>query len=89
MRLPILYSMSWPHRVKVNYGRGIDHKFDFVKLGSMSFKVRAKSPKATCDGSNPGSAGPKARIPKDPKPSPKAKPAIKAKLKGAKSRLQG
>lgn len=39
MRLPILYSMSWPHRVKVDYGRGIDEKFDFVKLGSMSFKV--------------------------------------------------
>jgi len=39
MRLPILYSMSWPHRVKVDYGRGIDEKFDFVKLGSMSFKA--------------------------------------------------
>ncbi|EOD07466.1 1-deoxy-D-xylulose 5-phosphate reductoisomerase [Emiliania huxleyi CCMP1516] len=30
MRLPILYAMSWPHRV---------HKFDLVKLGSMSFKA--------------------------------------------------
>jgi len=39
MRLPILYSMSWPHRVQVDYGRGIDEKFDFVKLGSMSFKA--------------------------------------------------
>ena len=39
MRLPILYAMSWPHRVKVDYGRGIDEKFDFVKLASMSFKV--------------------------------------------------
>jgi len=39
MRLPILYSMSWPHRVHVDYGRGIDHKFDFVQLGSMSFKA--------------------------------------------------
>mmetsp|Transcript_74040 Transcript_74040/g.123651 ORF Transcript_74040/g.123651 Transcript_74040/m.123651 type:complete len:470 (+) Transcript_74040:15-1424(+) len=37
MRLPILYSMSWPHRVPVDYGRGIDEKFDFVKLSSMSF----------------------------------------------------
>ncbi|KAL1519322.1 hypothetical protein AB1Y20_022848 [Prymnesium parvum] len=39
MRLPILYSMSWPHRVQVDYGRGIDHKFDFVQLGSMTFKA--------------------------------------------------
>lgn len=39
MRLPILYSITWPHRVKVDYGRGIDEKFDFVKLGSMSFKA--------------------------------------------------
>jgi len=39
MRLPILYSMSWPHRLQVDYGRGIDHKFDLVKLGSMSFKA--------------------------------------------------
>ena len=39
MRLPILYSMSWPHRLKVDYGRGIDEKFDFVKLGSMTFKA--------------------------------------------------
>jgi len=39
MRLPILYSMSWPHRIHVDYGRGIDEKFDFVKLGSMSFKA--------------------------------------------------
>jgi len=39
MRLPILYSMSWPHRLKVDYGRGIDEKFDLVKLGSMSFKA--------------------------------------------------
>ena len=39
MRLPILYSMSWPHRVAVDYGRGIDEKFDLIKLGSMSFKV--------------------------------------------------
>ena len=41
MRLPILYSMSWPHRVNVDYGRGIDDKFDLIKLGSMSFKVWA------------------------------------------------
>ena len=39
MRLPILYSMSWPHRLKVDYGRGIDEKFDLVKLGSMTFKA--------------------------------------------------
>ncbi len=39
MRLPILYSMSWPHRVDVDYGRGIDEKFDLIKLGSMSFQV--------------------------------------------------
>jgi len=39
MRLPILYSMSWPHRLKVDYGRGIDEKFDLVSLGSMSFKA--------------------------------------------------
>jgi len=39
MRLPILYSMSWPHRVQVDYGRGIDHKFDLVQLGSMTFKA--------------------------------------------------
>ena len=39
MRLPILYSMSWPHRLKVDYGRGIDRKFDLVELGSMSFKA--------------------------------------------------
>ena len=39
MRLPILYSMSWPHRLKVDYGRGIDEKFDLIKLGSMSFKA--------------------------------------------------
>ena len=39
MRLPILYSMSWPHRLKVDYGRGIDEKFDLVQLGSMSFKA--------------------------------------------------
>ena len=39
MHLPILYSMSWPHRVHVDYGRGIDHKFDLVQLGSMSFKA--------------------------------------------------
>jgi len=39
MRLPILYAMSWPHRVHVDYGRGIDEKFDLVKLGSMSFKA--------------------------------------------------
>merc|ERR1719174_2412078 len=39
MRLPLLYSMSWPHRLKVDYGRGIDEKFDFVKLGSMTFKA--------------------------------------------------
>lgn len=37
MRLPILYSMSWPYRVKVDYGRGIDEKFDFAKLGRMTF----------------------------------------------------
>ena len=39
MRLPILYSMSWPHRLNVDYGRGIDEKFDLVQLGSMSFKA--------------------------------------------------
>jgi len=39
MRLPILYSMSWPHRLQVDYGRGIDEKFDLIKLGSMSFKA--------------------------------------------------
>ena len=39
MRLPILYAVSWPHRVRVDYGRGIDERFDLVQLGSMSFKV--------------------------------------------------
>ena len=39
MRLPILYSVSWPYRIHVDYGRGIDDKFDFVKLGSMTFKA--------------------------------------------------
>ena len=39
MRLPILYAVSWPHRIHVDYGRGIDNKFDFVQLGSMSFKA--------------------------------------------------
>merc|ERR1719310_1675471 len=31
--------MSWPHRLKVDYGRGIDRKFDLVELGSMTFKA--------------------------------------------------
>jgi len=39
MRLPILYAIAWPHRVKVDYGRGIDRKFDLVELGSMTFKA--------------------------------------------------
>ena len=39
MRLPILYSMSWPHRIKVDYGRGIDEKFDLVQLSQMTFKA--------------------------------------------------
>jgi len=39
MRLPILYSMSWPHRLLVDYGRGIDNKFDLVQLSQMSFKA--------------------------------------------------
>lgn len=39
MRLPILYAMSWPHRVPVDYGRGIDRKFDLVELSSMTFKA--------------------------------------------------
>ena len=39
MRLPILYSMSWPHRLNVDYGRGIDEKFDLVQLSQMTFKA--------------------------------------------------
>jgi len=39
MRLPILYSMSWPHRIHVDYGRGIDNKFDLVKLSQMTFNA--------------------------------------------------
>jgi len=39
MRLPILYACSWPHRVHVDYGRGIDNRFDLIKLGSMTFKA--------------------------------------------------
>lgn len=35
MRLPILYAMSWPHRIKVDYGRGIDHKFDLVRTAHL------------------------------------------------------
>ena len=38
-RLPILYSMSWPHRIHVDYGRGIDNKFDLVQLSQMTFKA--------------------------------------------------
>lgn len=38
MRLPILYAMSWPHRIRVDYGRGIDEKFDLVQLSQMTFK---------------------------------------------------
>ena len=53
MRLPILYSMSWPHRLKVDYGRGIDEKFDLVKLGSMTFKVRTQP--SRLEPSDPGS----------------------------------
>jgi 1-deoxy-D-xylulose-5-phosphate reductoisomerase len=39
MRLPILYSMSWPHRIHVDYGRGIDNKFDLVQLSQMTFNA--------------------------------------------------
>jgi 1-deoxy-D-xylulose-5-phosphate reductoisomerase len=39
MRLPILYAMSWPHRIRVDYGRGIDAKFDFTKLSELDFKA--------------------------------------------------
>ena len=28
-----------PRALQVDYGRGIDHKFDFVQLGSMTFKA--------------------------------------------------
>lgn len=35
MRLPILYAMSWPHRIHVDYGRGIDNKFDLVRTARM------------------------------------------------------
>jgi len=33
MRLPLLYSMSWPYRVKMPYER-----LDFVKVGSLTFR---------------------------------------------------
>jgi len=39
MRLPILYSMSWPHRIHVDYGRGIDNKFDFTQMSQLTFKA--------------------------------------------------
>ena len=34
MRLPLVYSMSWPHRVKMPYER-----LDFVKVGQLTFKA--------------------------------------------------
>jgi len=33
MRLPILYSISWPHRIPMNY-----KPLDLVALGSLTFK---------------------------------------------------
>lgn len=43
MRLPILYAMSWPHRIKVDYGRGIDQKFDLVSAqGHGGAEARAR-----------------------------------------------
>ena len=38
MRLPLLYSMSWPHRFKVDYGRGIDEKSQQSAFHSPSFQ---------------------------------------------------
>ena len=40
MRLPILYTMSWPQRVEcseVTWPR-----LDFVKMGDLTFKARAR-----------------------------------------------
>jgi len=34
MRLPLLYSMSWPHRIEMPYER-----LDFVKVGQLTFKA--------------------------------------------------
>ncbi|CAM9345297.1 unnamed protein product [Heterosigma akashiwo] len=34
MRLPLLYSVSWPHRIRMSY-----EQLDLVKLGSMTFKA--------------------------------------------------
>lgn len=34
MRLPLLYSISWPHRIAMDY-----KPLDLVKLGSLTFKV--------------------------------------------------
>ena len=37
MRLPLLYSVSWPHRVRMPQDQW-EPRFDLVKLGSMTFK---------------------------------------------------
>jgi 1-deoxy-D-xylulose-5-phosphate reductoisomerase len=34
MRLPILYSISWPHRIPMKY-----EPLDLVKLGTLTFKA--------------------------------------------------
>eukprot|EP00667_Euglena_gracilis_P004347 EG_transcript_4370 len=34
MRLPLLYSMAWPHRIKMPWDR-----LDFVKVGQLTFKA--------------------------------------------------
>lgn len=36
MRLPLLYSISWPHRIAMDY-----KPLDLVQLGSLTFKVLA------------------------------------------------
>ena len=37
MRLPLLYSVAWPHRVRMPAAQW-ESRFDLVKLGSMTFK---------------------------------------------------
>mmetsp|Transcript_13035 Transcript_13035/g.41299 ORF Transcript_13035/g.41299 Transcript_13035/m.41299 type:complete len:480 (-) Transcript_13035:254-1693(-) len=38
MRLPLLYSVAWPHRIRMPADQW-EPRFDFVKLGSMTFKA--------------------------------------------------
>ena len=39
MRLPILYSIAWPHRIAMPTGK-FERPLDLVELGSMTFKAR-------------------------------------------------